>query len=44
MIFDAKREKVAALLHDATNNETDLLNYEIHEVFFSEDFTLETTQ
>jgi hypothetical protein len=41
--FDARREKVAALLHDGTNNEVDIVNYEIHEVFFSEEFVLETT-
>jgi hypothetical protein len=34
--FDSRREKVNSLLQDGTNNEVDILNYEIHEVFFSE--------
>jgi hypothetical protein len=31
------------LLHDGSNNEVDVINYEIHEVFFNEEFTLENT-
>jgi hypothetical protein len=41
--FDARKERVGSLLHDGSNNEVDVINYEIHEVFFNEEFTLENT-
>lgn len=38
--FDARRENVDSLLHEGLTNEVEFLNYEIHEVFFNEEFTL----